>query len=169
MLKASSSICPHKKIKTPKIPFAIYVKTINVTERRCRLGHRFREHLRDVEINDKDASNQSPDTSISLTTLNSTWRLTARLSTEIALKAARSQNNKLLCQLGAQSRNATAQKQDPPSPQAPNERLCSLPAVQRSAVRGNRNFFWRSIFAHGKVIPTLFYLSCTLLCLSLLC
>ena len=61
----------HKK-KTPKMPFSIYVKTVNVTETRCSLGDRFREHLRDVESNDKDASNLSPDTSISLTTLNST-------------------------------------------------------------------------------------------------
>ena len=64
----------HKKKtkQTPKIQFAIDVKIINVIETRCSLGDRFREHLRDVEINDKDASNQSPDTSISLITLNST-------------------------------------------------------------------------------------------------
>ena len=70
--RAVQSVYKKKTQKTPKMPFAIDVKTINVTETGCRLGDRFREHLRDVEINDKDASNQSPDTSISLTTLNST-------------------------------------------------------------------------------------------------
>ena len=34
-----------------------FIKKIYIGETGRRLGHRFREHLRDVERNDKDASN----------------------------------------------------------------------------------------------------------------
>ena len=42
-----------------------------------RLGDRFREHLRDVERNDKDASKPVVDTLIFLIILNSIWQFAA--------------------------------------------------------------------------------------------
>ena len=58
-------------------------KKIYIGETGRRLGDRFCEHLRDVEINDKDASNyinRSRDISTSRTFLKNTWRFVAFLS-----------------------------------------------------------------------------------------
>ena len=55
-----------------------YAKELYFGETGWRLGARFREHLRDVERNDKDASKPvALDTLISLIILNNIWQFAA--------------------------------------------------------------------------------------------
>ena len=54
-----------------------------------RLGGRFREHLRDVEKDDKDAPNQSPGVSISQIILKNTCQFVALPYTIIPRTAAK--------------------------------------------------------------------------------
>ena len=55
-----------------------YTKELYLGETGRRLGARFREHLRDVERNDKDASKPvALDTLISLIILNNIWQFAA--------------------------------------------------------------------------------------------
>ena len=55
-----------------------YCEKLYISETGRRLGDRFREHLRNVERNDKDdASNQSLDTLISLIILSIVWQFAA--------------------------------------------------------------------------------------------
>ena len=55
-----------------------YTKELYFGETGRRLGARFREHLRDVERNDKDASKPvALDTLISLIILNNIWQFAA--------------------------------------------------------------------------------------------
>ena len=63
-------------------------KKIYIGETVRRLGDRFREHLRDVERNDKDR-NQSPDISISLIILVNIWRSVAFPYTRVTRKAVK--------------------------------------------------------------------------------
>ena len=54
-----------------------YCNKLYIGETGKRLGDRFREHLRDVERNDKDASKPVVDTLIFLIILNSIWQFAA--------------------------------------------------------------------------------------------
>ena len=66
-----------------------YCKKIYIGETGRRPGDRFREHLRDVERNDKAHQNQSLDILIYLIILNNIWQSAAFRYIQVARKAAK--------------------------------------------------------------------------------